>query len=77
MRSLSYLLAQPRLHRRLDDLRLVEGEAEIPRGLQENASVGECSLCLSRACHGKIITFIYKWRKTGVSLTCSVRSNGL
>ena len=41
MRSLSYLLAQPRLHRRLDDLRLVEGEAEIPRGLQENASVGK------------------------------------
>ena len=28
----------------------------------------EFSLCLSRACLGKMIVFIYKWRKRGVFL---------
>ena len=32
--------------------------------MRKTASFFEFSLCLSRACLGKIIGFIYKWRKT-------------
>jgi hypothetical protein len=35
--------------------------------LQENTSVFEFFLCLSRACLGKMIIFIYKWLKTPFS----------
>eukprot|EP01046_Picozoa_sp_COSAG06_P019227 COSAG06_NODE_1364_length_9696_cov_14.104929_7_plen_92_part_00 len=38
-------------------------ECEI---LRENGTFFEFSLCLSRACLGKIIIFIYKWRKKTV-----------
>ena len=34
-----------------------------------NASFFDFSLCLSRACLGKMIVFIYKWCKNGVFLT--------
>jgi hypothetical protein len=35
-----------------------------------NASFFEFSLCLSRACLGKMIIYIYKWRKKRRFLTC-------
>ena len=36
--------------------------------LRENGTFFEFSLCLSRACLGKIMHFIYKWRKSAVFL---------
>jgi hypothetical protein len=40
--------------------------------LQENVPFWEFSLCLSRACLGKTIAFIYKWRKKRRFLTCTL-----
>jgi hypothetical protein len=34
--------------------------------VRKTASFFEFSLCLSRACLGKMIVFIYKWRKNAV-----------
>jgi hypothetical protein len=39
----------------------------------KTASFFEFSLCLSRACLGKIIVFIYKWRKKTVLSPVSSR----
>ena len=46
--------------------------------LRENGTFVEFSLCLSRACLGKIMHFIYKWRKkcrflTGTSSSSSIQ----
>ena len=50
-------------------LRLRRAGGDIIRAdvLQENGTLFEFSLCLSRACLGKMIVFIYKWYKNGVS----------
>jgi hypothetical protein len=46
--------------------------------LRKRHSFFEFSLCLSRACLGKMIVYIiYKWRKNGVSLPCSSSSHAL
>eukprot|EP01046_Picozoa_sp_COSAG06_P002115 COSAG06_NODE_72_length_25897_cov_9.227382_9_plen_527_part_00 len=44
---------------------LTEAAAEAIE-VRKTASVFEFSLCLSRACLGKMIVFIYKWRKNAV-----------
>jgi hypothetical protein len=44
-------------------LSIREVSADDMRGLRENGTFFEFSLCLSRACLGKIIHFIYKWLK--------------
>jgi hypothetical protein len=39
--------------------------------VRKTASFLEFSLCLSRACLGKMMHFIYKWRKNAVSQACA------
>ena len=47
-----------------------------PYVLRENGTFFEFSLCLSRACLGKIMHFIYKWRKKCRFLTCACNPEG-
>eukprot|EP01046_Picozoa_sp_COSAG06_P056837 COSAG06_NODE_10885_length_1601_cov_168.692941_1_plen_151_part_10 len=42
--------------------------SELPAA--ERSFFGDFSLCLSRACLGKVFGFIYKWLKKGVFRTC-------
>ena len=57
---------------RLPGRRLGEGRQDIH--LQKNASVSRESLCLSRACLGKLIGFSIKWCKRELSHTVSTRA---
>jgi hypothetical protein len=51
---------------------------EVGQRLRENGTFFEFSLCSSRACLGKIMHFIYKWRKKCRFLTwCATVASSL
>jgi hypothetical protein len=43
-----------------------DGGSSVSRAVRKTASFFEFSLCLSRACLGKMIIYIYKWLKNAV-----------
>ena len=45
------------------------GRAQAKPGLRKTPLFFEFSLCLSRACLGKMIVYMYKWRKKSLSFT--------